>query len=204
MTHARRAPGRRERADAGVLEAAALAADHADALLLSAARDIHGSVAGRVHRVVDRVAGGQTLSHRAHDGIAAAVYGGLGLGLRAAAKGLRAADRVGIGAPIEESPRGRFVVSAVNGLIGDRLVEEGSPLAIQIGVRHGGRDVVLDGPSVAAAFPDASDSLVVFVHGLCETEHYWDRRSRPRPADGSTELSYGARLADEGWSPVYV
>jgi pimeloyl-ACP methyl ester carboxylesterase len=63
----------------------------------------------------------------------------------------------------------------------------------------------VDGPALAAAYPDASDALVVFVHGLCETEHYWDRRSRPRPADGGTQPSYGRRLAaDEGWSSVYV
>src|SRR5689334_21773286 len=98
---------------AGVLEAAALAAEHAESLVLSGARDIHGSISGRVHRVVDVVAGGTTVSHRAHDGIAAAVYGGLGLGLKAAARGLRAADRLGVGAPIEASARGRFVVSAV-------------------------------------------------------------------------------------------
>src|SRR4051812_38123823 len=99
MTHPRRRTG------AGVLEAAALAAEHADTLVLSAARDIHGSVAGRVHRVLDVVAGGTTVSHRAHDGIAGVVYGGLGLGLNAVARGLRAADRLGLGAPIEESPR---------------------------------------------------------------------------------------------------
>src|SRR3954451_14742201 len=145
MTHDRGTRRRRDRADAGVLEAAALAAEHADSLLLSAARDIHGSVAGRVQRVVDLAAGGPTISHRAHDGIAGAMYGGLGLGLRTAPRCLRAADRMGIGAPIERSPRGRFVVSALNGLIGDRLVEEGSPLAIEIGVRHEGRDVALDG-----------------------------------------------------------
>jgi hypothetical protein len=190
---------------AGVLEAAALATEHAESLVLSAARDIHGSVAGRVHRVLDTVAGGTTVSHRAHDGIAAVVYGGLGLGLKTAARGLRAADRLGLGAPIEASPKGRFVVSAVNGLIGDRLVADGSPLAIEMGVRHQGRDVPVDGPALAAAYPDASDALVVFVHGLCETEHYWDRRSRPRPADGGTQPSYGRRLAaDEGWSSVYV
>jgi len=197
------APPRRD--GAGVLEAAALAAEHAESLVLSAARDIHGSVAGRVHRVIDRVAGGPTVSHRAHDGIAGAVYGGVGLGLKAAARGLRAADRLGLGAPIEASPRGRFVVSAVNGLIGDRLVAEGSPLAIEMGIRHRGRDLSVDGPSLAAAYPEASDALVVFVHGLCETEHYWDRRSRPRTTDGGTNPSYGARLeADEGWSAVYV
>ncbi len=208
MTPPVRSPGRRERSrreGAGVLEAAALATEHAESLVLSAARDIHGAVAGRVHRVVDGVAGGTTVSHRAHDGIAGAVYGGIGLGLKAAARGLRAADRLGLGGPIEASPRGRFVVSAVNGLIGDRLVEDESPLAITMAVRHRGRDVPIDGASLAAAFPAATDALVVFVHGLCETEHYWDRRSRPRTVDGTTAPSYGARLAtDEGWSPVYV
>jgi len=209
-------PSRRDgrRDGAGVLEAAALATEHADSLLLSAARDIHGSVAGRVHRALrllarDRVAGGTTvnpsLAPGAHGGIAAAVYGGVGLGLKVVARGLRVADRLGVGAPIEASARGRFVVSAVNGLIGDQLVAEDSPLAIEIGVRHRGRDVRVDRDSLTAAFPGATDALVVFVHGLCETEHYWDRHSRPRPADGSSGPSYGARLAaDESWSPVYI
>lgn len=194
----------RRRDEAGVLEAAALAAEHAESLVLSAARDIHASLAGRVHGAVDAVAGGTTLTHRAHDGIAGAVYGGIGLGLKSAARGLRLADRHGLGPAIEHSSRGRFVVSAVNGLIGDRLRDEGSPLAIETGVRHRGRDVALDPPAVAAAYPRATGDLVVFVHGLCETEHYWDRRSRPRPADGSTAPSYGARLVDDGWTPVYV
>jgi pimeloyl-ACP methyl ester carboxylesterase len=133
------------------------------------------------------------------------VYAGIGLGLRASAKALRAADRMGIGPAIENTPRGRFVVSAVNGLIGDKLIEDGSPLAIEIGVRRHGRDVPLTPDGLTEAFPDASGAIVVFLHGLCETEHYWDRRSRPRPADGSSTASYGARLAaDEGWTPVYV
>jgi hypothetical protein len=203
MPPPRRTRSRRD--GGGVLEAAALATEHAESLVLSAARDIHGSVAGRVHGVVDRVAGGTTLSHRAHAGVAAVVYGGLSLGLKAAARGLRAADRAGLGGPIEASPRGRFVVSAVNGLIGDRLVAEESPLAIRMSVRHAGKDVGTDGPALAAAFADAGDALVVFVHGLCETEHYWDRRSRPRRQDGSSAPSYGAHLAAEhGWSPVFV
>jgi hypothetical protein len=192
------------RDDPGVLEAAALAVEHADALVLSAARDIHGSVAGRVYGVLDRVAGGTGLTHRTHDAIAGAVYGGVGLGLRAAARGFHAADRLGLGGAIEAGPRGRFVVSAVNGLIGDRLVAEGSPLAIELGVRRAGRDVPLDPASIAAAFPEAGPDLVVFVHGLCETEHYWDRRSRPRRDHGPGAPSYAAALSRTGWSPVHV
>ena len=191
--------------EAGVLEAAALAAEHLDLLVLGAARDVHESVSKRVHTVLDRVLGGPAVGHRIHDGIATGVYAGLGLGLRASAKALRAADRMGLGPAIEETPRGRFVVSAVNGLIGDKLVADASPLAIETGVRRGGKDVPLTPAGLAEAYPDASDAIVVFLHGLCETESYWDRRSRPRPADGSTQPSYGARLAqDEGWTPVFV
>ena len=186
-----------------MLEAAALATEHAESLVLAAARDVHRSIAGRVNRVLDP--SGRSIPRRAHDGIASAVYGGIGLGLRAAARGLHAADRVGLGAPIEATAGGRFLVSAVNGLIGDRLVAEDSPLAIEMGLRLGGRDVDVDAASLAAAYPDASGEVVVFLHGLCETEEAWDRRSRPRPADGGSERSYGERLAaDEGWTPLYV
>ncbi|HET6154200.1 MAG TPA: hypothetical protein VFE15_14745 [Marmoricola sp.] len=193
----------------GLLEAAALAAEHLDTLVLEGVRDVHTSVSGRVHTVIDKVAGGPTqrpfLAHRIHDGIAAGVYAGIGLGLRGSARALRAADRLGVGPDIDDSARGRFVVSAVNGLIGDKLVADGSPLAIETAVRVEGRDVPLTPEGLAAAYPDASDAVVVFLHGLCETESYWDRHSRPKRKDGSSTESYGRRLAaDEGWSPVFV
>jgi pimeloyl-ACP methyl ester carboxylesterase len=190
---------------AGVLEAAALATEHLDLLVVGGVLDVHTSVSGRVHTVLDRVLGSPAVAHRVHDGIANGVYAGIGLGLRATAKALRGADRLGVGPGIEETPRGRFVVSAVNGLIGDKLVADGSPLAIEIGVRRNGRDVELTPDGLAAAYPQASDALVVFLHGLCETEDYWARRSRPKREDGTSTRSYGARLEDdEGWSPVFV
>ncbi len=198
-----------ESSEAGVLEAAALATEHLELLVLGGVRDVHHSVSGRVHTVLDKVAGGSTqhpfLAHRIHDGIATGVYAGLSLGLKGAAKALRSADRLGVGPSIEDTPRGRFVVSAVNGLIGDKLVADGSPLAIEIGVRRNGRDVPLSPDGLAQAYPQPSDSLVVFLHGLCETEDYWTRRSRPKRDDGTSARSYGARLEhDEGWSPVFV
>ena len=49
-------------------------------------------------------------------------------------------------------------------------------LAIPMAVRAGGRDVALDRDALAAAFPDATGRVVVFLHGLCENESYWDRR----------------------------
>ena len=188
----------------GLLEAAALAADHLDLLVVGAVRDVHGSVSDRVHAAVDLVAGHRTLPHVLHDGIAGGVYAGIGLALRGAARGLRVANELGLGPAVDATPRGRFFVSAVNGLIGDKLMADGSSLAIEIGVRDRGHDVPLTPEGIAAAYPDAGGNLVVFLHGLCETEEYWNRRSRPRQADGSSTPSYGARLAEEGWTPVWV
>ena len=190
-----------------MLEAAALATDHLDALVLGAVRDVHGAVSARVHQVLDPVLDpvldSGNLPHRTHDLVSAAAYAGVGLGLRGVSGGLRAADALGLGGEVDAHPGGRFLVAAVNGLIGDRLVLEGSALAVETAVRRDGRDVALDADRLGAAFPDAGDALVVFVHGLCESELAWRRRSRPARADGASAPSYGERLAAEaGWTPV--
>lgn len=195
------------RQDAGLLEAAALAAEYAEDLIVGSIRDVHGSVSGRIYGVGDRVAGATMLSHRLHDGIAKVVYGSISASLRGSAWGLKQASRAGLGPDLDETAEGRFVRSAVAGLIGDRLREEGSPFAFDAGVRVGGRDVVLDRAGVAGAFPTATPDLVVFVHGLGENESAWRRAARPRTEERREHpdrRSYGDRLVEEGWSPVYL
>lgn len=191
---------------AGPLGAAALATDYAERLVLGTVREVHGAVATRVHGVTDRVAGGTTVSHRLHDGIARGVYAGVGLGLRGASTALRAADRAagraGVGPRLEDGPRGRFLVSAVNGLVGDRLREEAPEHFFDMGVRVAGRDVPPDAESLAAAFPQATGALVVFVHGLAESEAVWERAVRPRRAQAVP--GYGEALREDGWTPVQV
>lgn len=189
-------------ASAGLLEAAAYAAETADELIVGAVRDVHGAIAGRVHRVVDAAAGGPTLEHRLHDGIAAGVYGGIGLGLRGAARVLRRADRHRAVPRVEDSAAGRSVLAAVNGLVGDRLRDERPELFFEAAVRRDGHDVAPTRAGLAEAFPDATGDVVVFVHGLCESEAQWARRSRPTRADGTTAPSYAAMLAEAGWTPV--
>ncbi|WP_244932035.1 hypothetical protein [Nocardioides sp. W7] len=168
-----------------VLDALSLLSEVADELVLRSVRDTHLAWA-------DRFGG--------HPGqrAAAAVYAGVGAGLRVASRGLDRAAATGVGPGLEDGPRGRFVSSAVNGLIGDRLARERPRLAIRMAVRHQGRDVPLDRDELAAAFPAATGRVVVFLHGLCETESYW-RRGRERL--GTT---YGELLADQGWTPVFL
>jgi pimeloyl-ACP methyl ester carboxylesterase len=55
---------------------------------------------------------------------------------------------------------------------------------------------VTDSDGLASAYPDATSRLVVFVHGLCETEAAWHIGSRP---------GYGYRLREQlGYTPVDV
>ena len=179
---------------AGLLGAIALATDTADELLLGTVRDVHGAVSSRVRGVVAGYPPQEIRPGR----VSSAVYAGIGGGLRATGRGLRAVD-ARFGVRVEETAKGRFIVSAVNGLIGDRLAEEGSDLAIDMAVRKRGRDVTLEADALAEAFPVATPDVVVFLHGLSEAETAW-RRHHDR-----TGGSYGARLAAEtSWTPVYV
>ena len=188
------------RSSAGVLTAFALVTDAAEEVLLGTVRDLHGAVATRVYGVTNRATGSPTrVAEKVHTGVSSMVYGGLGAGLRATSRGLREADRHGLGARIEQTPRGRSVVGAVNGLMGDRLAEQQSELAIQLAVRRHGEDVRLDRDSVAEAFPSAGHDVAVFLHGLGETDEHWNRHARDL---GS---SYGRRLtAETSWTPVFL
>lgn len=189
----------REETGPGLLDALSLLSEVADELVVRSARDTHTAISGRVHSLLRRTTGrSSALPETVHRGIAGAVYGGLSLGLRAASKGLDAAATQGVGPRLEDSPRGRFVSSAVNGLIGDRLVQERPRLAITMGVRVHGRNVALEPEALAAAFPEPTGRLVVLLHGLCENESYW--RHDPHQL-GTT---YGEMLAGEGWTPVFL
>ncbi len=189
-----------DRQRAGVLGALSLAATMADEVVVGTVRDVHSAVARRVYTATNRCTGGAgRVSQTVHDGISGVVYAGIGAGLRGASTTLRAADRHGLGARLEASVQGRLMVSALNGLLGDRLAEERAEMAIDMAVRNRGRDVPLEPDHLAAAYPEAGPDLVVFLHGLGENDDSWNLR---RAELGG---SYGSRLAAEtGWTPVFL
>jgi pimeloyl-ACP methyl ester carboxylesterase len=135
--------------------------------------------------------------HVVHDAIAARAYASVGAGFRLAGAiadvGL-ARRRVEDGRALSSSPRGALVVGALTGLIGDRLEREQSDLHEPIGVRAGGRLVRPEPATLAAAFPGAGGLLVVFLHGLMESEFAWRVGGRE---------TYGTRLWRElGYTPL--
>lgn len=94
------------------------------------------------------------------------------------------------------------LVSAISGLVGDHMAKRRNPLAIRIGVHRDGARVVATRPALAAAFPEATPRIAVFVHGLCSSEHVWEMFQQL--GDPRTE-PYGPRLArDLGFTPVYL
>jgi pimeloyl-ACP methyl ester carboxylesterase len=152
---------------------------------------IQAAVAGRVFRGVGP---GAALVRPLHEAITRGVYAGIGLGTRAVGLAAQAAVARREAPMLSTTPRGSALIAAVTGLRGDALEAEGSPLCQPMGVRVNGEPVALDTDALREAFPEATPRIVVFLHGLMETEFSWGARE-----------TYGARLADElGCTPVYV
>ncbi len=160
--------------------------------------EMHEGIAGRVWGSLGVAAAPVKLIH---NGVSHAVYGGL---RDALSKATRAgAEALSVNwdpeAPsVERAPAGRMAIGALNGAFGDRLEQQGSPLAIRMSVRRGGEAVELTRSAVRAAFPDATGKIAIFLHGLCETEESWLLGAREY-------VPYGPRLRTElGYTPVYV
>jgi pimeloyl-ACP methyl ester carboxylesterase len=136
-----------------------------------------------------------------HDTIAGGVVGALGGAASAAGRGAQTvvSRRPRPERPLSATARGGLGIAALNGLVGDRLEREGSPLHQPLAVRVDGLPVAPERPALARAFPGATPRLVVFLHGLMESERGWRLGAREGRED------YGTRLArDLGCTPVYV
>jgi hypothetical protein len=187
-----------------VLEAGRLTGRGA-AAAVGLVRDTHLAIARRAFTLAGA---GAKPAHLAHDAISTGVYAAVGGGARVAATAAGAvaavrARRSPAYRHVADRPRGNLVVGAVNGAWGDRLERWGSPLALDMAVRRFDRDIELDAGSLAAAYDDATGNVVVFLHGLCETEAAW--RLGAFGHWGAAGSTHGSRLrAAYGSTPVYL
>ena len=163
--------------------------------------DMHEGIAGRPFRILGPMAAPVRI---AHDGISRAVHAGVRTALRALPQGgahalaLRAGDEA---PPVGTRTPGALVVAALNGVYGNHLATRGNALALDMEVRRHGAPVPITPDGLAAAFPDATSRIVVFVHGLCETDEAW--RLLPLRGAGPDRRPYGERLQDElGFTPI--
>lgn len=161
-----------------------------------AIRDMHLGIAERAFRGVGPAALPVKLMH---DAISGRAYGAIAAG----ASGLgRAVDvvmeRRGVGEQVSLSTtqKGSFGLAVLNGLIGDQLERDGSVLAQPTSARMHGQRIGLDESSIRDAFPQATDRLAVFIHGLTGDEFCWS---------WGAEDAYGQRLVcDLDFTPVYL
>ncbi len=142
----------------------------------------------------------------AHDIVARHTFFWVRNGLRAAtwAGGVAAQRAAGEGRISGfDGVRAQLALGVLNGATGDRLTDEASVLARGMTLREDGRDVPLTTQGLEEAYGAGRGRVVVFVHGLVETEHAWRYRSAQRW--GEPGLSYATRLAEESdWQPVLL
>ncbi|NNC91929.1 MAG: alpha/beta fold hydrolase [Acidimicrobiia bacterium] len=101
--------------------------------------------------------------------------------------------------PVSGSHTGSGVQAALNAVWGDELAARGSALAVSLSVRVDDGAVDLDPPALAAAYPEASDHVVVLLHGLGQTERCWQSSS-----DNGARSVHARLTAEAGTTPVLV
>ena len=184
-----------------------LAAEYADRALTSTIQGVHSAFASRVF---DATGATSAAVRATHDTVSGTVYGALRIGGRGVGAAVSGASRFVGGEEerrtVSSSRFGRATQAAINGLIGDRLEADQNALAIRMALRLPGRDVEPTREDLADAFDRPTPRLVVFVHGLCETEEAWWLGTRADPAqEGPAPRTYGARLREDlGFSPLYL
>jgi pimeloyl-ACP methyl ester carboxylesterase len=160
---------------------------------------------GQVHGVISNRAFGMAgpagrVARLVHDAVAQGAYHVVGTAGTAVgeAAGIVASLGDDAGHPLDGQPGGAIILAGLNAVAGDRFSAELAPLAIRMAVRADSRDLAMTTAEIAAAFPDLTPSLAVFVHGFAETDESWWRRSDECEP-------YGSRLqAEFGYTPVYV
>ncbi len=86
------------------------------------------------------------------------------------------------------------LLSAINGVLGDRLAKWDSPFAIPMSFRQGGRPFE---PTLATA---SNPKLVLLIHGLCLNDQHWGGSG-----DSAAASDHGCSIAEAcGHTPVYL
>jgi pimeloyl-ACP methyl ester carboxylesterase len=150
-------------------------------------------------KFVDRMPGGSGVRAR---GITGLVYGSI-KGVTRLAGG--AANALLSRAAVQpgqrpSTPQREAMLSALNGVLGDRLRETANPLAIAMQLRSGGQALLLEPQALAKRFPGgpgATGKLLVMLHGLCMNDLQWN--------SDATGAGHGEQLARElGCTPLYL
>jgi pimeloyl-ACP methyl ester carboxylesterase len=118
-------------------------------------------------------------------------------------------DALALATPIESTAAGTaswyvdYLQASLNGFWGDHLSRKNSRLDLGMTLRHHGRDLPATPEAFAAAFPNPTSKVCVFVHSLAATEWLWSLSSKEHYGD--PDVTFGTRLRDDlGFTPIYL
>lgn len=95
---------------------------------------------------------------------------------------------------LQDSPARLAVLSALNGVIGDRLRQADSPFAIEMSIR-----AHRTCPPSTTHSQGAGNKVLLLAHGLCMNDLQWQM------TEGATTTDLGTKLAETlGYSPLYL
>lgn len=81
------------------------------------------------------------------------------------------------------------VLAVLNGILGDHLVTSDNPLAIRMQLRREGYPLDLDRSSLRAAYPNATEKVLVLVHGSCRHDRLSGGGRIPSPRSRTSSAS---------------
>ena len=118
-------------------------------------------------------------------------------------------DDFDLATPIQSSAAGTatwyvdYLQASINGFWGDYLSRTNSRLDLGMTLRNHGRYLPATAEAFAAAFPNPTNKVCVFVHSLAATEWLWSLSSEHHYGDH--DVTFGTRLADDlGFTPIYI
>ncbi|GAA4858275.1 esterase/lipase family protein [Actinomycetospora straminea] len=196
------------RPDRNEVRGAAGVASEAVDIISRPVQGTHEAISGTVFGVLRRVGLGPASRpvQVVHDGISTGVYAAVRGISHLAGRGIGAAAalaRPGDWRPVTGTPTGAVLTGAVNGLVGDHMVALDNDLAVPMTLYTA--TVADDDPhaelpgdpealrAVVADHPERDlTRLVLFVHGLGETEHAWRLYGEASAGEGYAERAASA------------
>lgn len=106
-------------------------------------------------------------------------------------------DWENVQAPQASTPQREAALAVLNGVMGDRLVAQGNPLASNMGFWCNGNRLV---PQPLLVLPEACSTVLLMLHGLCMNDLQWSQKT----SEGAT-VDHGQALAVAlNATPVYL
>ncbi|MBJ8346563.1 alpha/beta fold hydrolase [Antrihabitans sp. YC2-6] len=157
---------------------------------------MHRAISDRIFSVVGFGIGSAQAPIKAlHDAISEGVYTAVSGTTSLASEASSILD-LPLASPPSETAWGAGIIAAIQGLRGDTLEAEQPALAEAMTLRVDGKYIAAEPSVLAETFPAPSARLVVFLHGLMESEYAWRLGGRP---------SYGEQLGSTyNCTPLHI